>query len=108
MVAIKNMVQTSVRRDYIILTIFLMVIVFVSFYIAAAQFVDAQQQIQQQQQIPTTTDELVTYEKHSSFIKEFPIPLKERGLLDISSQATASSMLWLHLRYRCRVLALSS
>ena len=85
MVAIKNMVQTSVRRDYIILTIFLMVIVFVSFYIAAAQFVDAQQQIQQQQQIPTTTDELVTYEKHSSFIKEFPIPLKERGLRGITT-----------------------
>jgi virginiamycin B lyase len=90
-VAIKNMVQTSVKREHIILTILLMLIVFVSFYIAAAQFAYAQQQIQQQPQIPNATDELVTYEKHSNFIKEFPIPLKERGLRGITTDSQGNA-----------------
>jgi virginiamycin B lyase len=65
-----------------------MLILFLSPYIASeAEFASAQQQIQQQQQIPNATDQLVTYEKHSSFIKEFPIPLKELGLRGITTDS---------------------
>lgn len=44
-----------------------------------------------QQQIPGATDELVTYEKHSSFIKEFPIPSEERGLRGITTDSEGNA-----------------
>ena len=72
------------------LATFLMLILFLSLYVAVVQFGAAQQQLPQQQ-IPGTTDELVTYEKHSNFIKEFPIPLEERGLRGITTDSEGNA-----------------
>jgi virginiamycin B lyase len=78
------MALISLDKYHTILTIFLVaVILFLSFHAAVVQFAFAQQQ--PQQQIPSATDELVTYQKHSNFIKEFPIPLKDRGLRGITT-----------------------
>jgi virginiamycin B lyase len=63
---------------------FLMVTLSFALYVAGIRFAFAQQQLQQ---IPNATDELVTYEKHSNFIKEFPIPLLERGLRGITGDS---------------------
>jgi virginiamycin B lyase len=81
------MAQTSVGRDYMILTIFLMVILFLSplYVTLIIRFASAQQQA------PSATEELVTYEKHSSFIKEFPIPLNERGLRGITTDSDGNA-----------------
>ena len=78
------MAQTCVAN--MALTVSLMVILFLSFYLTVAMpFGSAQQQV------PGTTDELVTYEKHSSFIKEFPIPSKERGLRGITTDSDGNA-----------------
>jgi virginiamycin B lyase len=83
------MAQISVAKYHMTLTIFLMVILFLSFHVAVVQFASAQQQVQQP--IPSVTDELVTYEKYSSFIKEFPIPLKDRGLRGITTDSDGNA-----------------
>jgi virginiamycin B lyase len=84
------MAQISVAKDHMTLTIFLMVILFLSFHAALLQFGSAQQQLQQPIP-PSATDEFVTYEKHSSFIKEFPIPLKDRGLRGITTDSEGNA-----------------
>jgi virginiamycin B lyase len=88
--AIKNMAQISVAKYHITLTIFSMLILFFPlFHVAVVQFASAQQQLQQQ--IPGATDELVTYEKNSNFIKEFPVPLEERGLRGITTDSEGNA-----------------
>lgn len=77
--------MSQICREHTILSISLMVILFLSVYFTATQFASAQQQI------PDAAVELVTYEKHSSFIKEFPIPLKERGLRGITTDAEGNA-----------------
>jgi streptogramin lyase len=79
------MVKTPVAKDHIILTILLMVIPFISVYFTVVRFASAQQQI------PSSPDELVTYEKHSNFIKEFPILLEERGLRGITTDSDGNA-----------------
>jgi virginiamycin B lyase len=78
------MSQTSIAKAHTISAIFLMLILSFTLYVAAIRFAFAQQQLQE---IPNATDELVTYEKHSNFIKEFPIPLPERGLRGITADS---------------------
>jgi virginiamycin B lyase len=88
--AIKNMAQISVAKYHMTLTIFSMLILFFPlFHVAVVQFASAQQQLQQQ--IPGATDELVTYEKNSNFIKEFPVPLEERGLRGITTDSEGNA-----------------
>jgi virginiamycin B lyase len=85
------MVQISVAKYHMTLTIFSMLILFfLLFHVAVLQFGSGQQQIVHQQ-IPGATDELVTYEKHSSFIKEFPVPLEERGLRGITTDSEGNA-----------------
>jgi virginiamycin B lyase len=85
------MAQISVAKYHMTLTTFLMLILFfLLFHVAGVQFGSAQQQILQQQ-IPGTIDELVTYEKNSNFIKEFPVPLKERGLRGITTDSEGNA-----------------
>src|SRR5213593_74789 len=76
------MLQTS--RDKT-LTMSMMVILFLSVYATAVRFASGQQQL------AGTSDELVTYEKHSSFIKEFPIPSTERGLRGIATDSEGNA-----------------
>jgi virginiamycin B lyase len=79
------MSQTSIAKTHTISAIFfLMITLSLTLYVAAIRFAFAQQQLQQ---IPNATDELVTYERHSNFIKEFPIPLPERGLRGITADS---------------------
>jgi hypothetical protein len=86
------MTQISIARDRMTLAIFLMaILLFLSLYVAVVQFASAQQQLQQQQIPPSATEELVTYEKHSSFIKEFPVPLNERGLRGITTDSEGNA-----------------
>src|SRR3989449_3007190 len=66
-------------RDHNKLMISLIVILFLSVYVTAVRFAFAQQQA------PGTPEDLITYEKHSNFIKEFPIPSHERGLRGIAT-----------------------
>src|SRR5437867_3107203 len=64
----------------------LMVILFLSFYpTAARRFGYAQQQL------PSFPSQLVTYEKHSNFIKEFPIPSNEPGLRGIATDSEGNA-----------------
>src|SRR3989442_9558521 len=68
------------------LSVSLMVILFLSFYLTVAiRFGSAQQQV------PGTTEDLVTYEKHSNFIKEFSIPSNERGLRGIATDSEGNA-----------------
>src|SRR5215216_394369 len=86
------MAQICVARNSMTLAIFLMtILLFLCFYVAAVQFASAQQQLQQQQIPPSATEELVTYEKHSIFIKEFPVPLNERGLRGITTDSEGNA-----------------
>jgi virginiamycin B lyase len=71
--------QAFLGGNHLIYAVFLIVVLSLSMYVAATPFANAQQQT------PNPTDELVTYEKNSSFIKEFPIPLKDRGLRGITT-----------------------
>jgi virginiamycin B lyase len=89
MVPTKNMTQIGGAKDPMTLMIFLMLIFSLSLYIVRVQFVSAQQQLQQP--TPSATDELVTYEKHSSFIREFPIPLEDRGLRGITTDSAGNA-----------------
>lgn len=66
-------------------TIFLMVILFLSPYVTAIRFASAQQQT------PSYSDELVTYEKHGDFIKEFSVPLNELGLRGITTDSEGNA-----------------
>jgi virginiamycin B lyase len=79
------MAQTSVAKFHTTLAILLMVIFSLLPNIAAIRFASAQQQV------PSAAEELVTYEKHSSFIKEFPIPLNERGLRGITTDSDGNA-----------------
>ena len=65
----------------------ILIVVIVSFSPA----IQIMQVAHSQQQIPGATDELVTYEKHSNFIKEFPIPLEERGLRGITTDSEGNA-----------------
>ena len=66
-------------------TIFLMVMLFLSPYVTAIRFASAQQQT------PSYSDELVTYEKHGDFIKEFSVPLNELGLRGITTDSEGNA-----------------
>ncbi|HJU35054.1 MAG TPA: SMP-30/gluconolactonase/LRE family protein [Nitrososphaera sp.] len=79
---------TSIAESHTTSAIFLMVILSFTLSVVATRFASAQQQIQQ---IPNETDELVTYEKHSSFIKEFSIPSEERGLRGITTDSAGDA-----------------
>jgi len=81
------MAQAYETKSHATLTILLMVILSVSLYISVNRFASAQQQISS----TITSDELVTYEKHSSFIKEFPIPIEERGLRGITTDSEGNA-----------------
>jgi virginiamycin B lyase len=76
---------TNLVHGRIIAIIILLVIVSLSPAIPIMQIAHAQQQT------PGATDELVTYEKHSSFIKEFPIPSEERGLRGITTDSEGNA-----------------
>jgi virginiamycin B lyase len=60
-------------------TIFLVVVLSLGIYVTTERFAHAQQTPK------GTTDELVTYEKKSNFIKEFRVPIEERGLRGITT-----------------------
>src|SRR5919202_1353957 len=45
-------------------------------------------------QSPITLKDLVTYSRQSSFIKEFPVPLTERGLKGITTDSQGNA--WFH------------
>ncbi|HKZ60838.1 MAG TPA: hypothetical protein VJZ68_00275 [Nitrososphaera sp.] len=68
------------------LTIFLVVVLSLSLYVTVIRFADAQQQTPK-----GTTDELVTYEKKSNFIKEFRVPMEERGLRGITTDSQGNA-----------------
>ena len=76
--------RTSVAKCRATLTIFLAVILSLS--VTVIRFGYAQQQIP-----AGTTDELVTYEKKSNFIKEFRIPIEERGLRGITTDSQGNA-----------------
>ena len=78
----------SAARVHATLTILFIVILSLSLSVTAIRFASAQQQLQQ---IPNAADELVTYEKHSNFIKEFQIPFKERGLRGITTDSEGNA-----------------
>jgi virginiamycin B lyase len=69
------------------MTLIILIAVIVSFSPA----IPIMQVAHAQQQIPGATDELVTYEKHSSFIKEFPTPSEERGLRGITTDSEGNA-----------------
>jgi virginiamycin B lyase len=80
------MPQISVANGRAILVIFLVVILFLSLYITVIRFSNAQQQT------PGGIDEnLVTYEKKSNFIKEFHVPIEERGLRGITTDSQGNA-----------------
>jgi virginiamycin B lyase len=72
---------------YSTLAIFFTIILSISPYAMLFRSVYAQQQLPS----GSTTEELVTYEKHSNFIKEFPIPLEERGLRGITTDSEGNA-----------------
>jgi virginiamycin B lyase len=77
--------QAFLGGNHLIYPVFLIVVLSLSMYVAATRFANAQQQT------PNPIDDLVTYQKHSSFIKEFPIPLKDRGLRGITTDSEGNA-----------------
>lgn len=78
--------QTTVVYCRATLTILLAVILSFSLYVTMIRFAHAQQQSP-----AGTTDELVTYEKKSNFIKEFRVPVEERGLRGITTDSQGNA-----------------
>lgn len=79
--------QTSVVVGRATLTIFLAVILSFSIYVTIIPFGYSQQE----QIAADPMDELVTFEKKSSFIKEFRVPIEERGLRGITTDSEGNA-----------------
>ena len=79
------MPQIFVSSGRVILVIFLVGILFISLYVTVIRFSNAQQT---QDGID---DKLVSYEKKSNFIKEFHVPIEERGLRGITTDSQGNA-----------------
>ena len=79
------MPQIFVSSGRVILVIFLVGILFISLYVTVIRFSNAQQT---QDGID---DKLVSYEKKSNFIKEFHVPIEERGLRGITTDSKGNA-----------------
>ena len=79
------MPQIFVSSGRVILVIFLVGILFISLYVTVIRFSNAQQTQ------GGIDDKLVAYEKKSNFIKEFHVPIEERGLRGITTDSKGNA-----------------
>ena len=79
------MPQIFVSSGRVILVIFLVGILFISLYVTVIRFSNAQQTQ------GGIDDKLVSYEKKSNFIKEFHVPIEERGLRGITTDSKGNA-----------------
>lgn len=80
----KSVMEASAYRRALV-TIFIIVVLSITLGGTSAEFGSAQRAI------PTTPDELVTYQKQSGFIKEFAVPFEELGLGGIVADAQGNA-----------------
>src|SRR5437870_6223612 len=80
------MPQISVSSGRAILGMFLVVILSIFLYVTVIRSSNAQQQTP-----GGIDDKLVAYEKKSNFIKEFPVPIEERGLRGITTDSQGNA-----------------
>ena len=79
------MPQIFVFSGRVILVMFLVGILFISLYVTVIRFSNAQQTQ------GGIDDKLVSYEKKSNFIKEFHVPIEERGLRGITTDSQGNA-----------------
>lgn len=87
----KYVTNFTIQQPRFIITIaffLLLSILLLAFFIPHSFLANAQQQQQQQ---PITLKDLVTYNRQSSFMKEFAIPLAERGLKGVATDSQGNA-----------------